>query len=253
MVRTSRPWGSGSTDGENAMKNHRPNPEQEALAEKLEKTVRASRRHQGLPETPTPEQRAAMKLFLDLWFQKPRDDVRGKDPLKDRAARRRAARPGTRKPRGRRKRKITVLCWVSPMNDGLVFATPKRAAYVERLMGGILGARTWAEYRKAMPRSDYSRAIQDRLERGKPRPKLCDPFTVSDVPGFEDGDFPPRLQNEMFDDLIPPEIFELFGTMEPTCLNGDIPFIDPVHLPAIKDLLAPLGFVFKEVTHQFIS
>jgi hypothetical protein len=85
-------------------KNHHSEPERESLADKLERTIRASRRYHGLPEEPTEEQRAAMALFLGLWDQRPMDDTGDEEDQRVVSDWLRAARQERKKPRGRRKK-----------------------------------------------------------------------------------------------------------------------------------------------------
>jgi hypothetical protein len=130
---------------------------------------------------------------------------------------------------------------ISEATGGIVFATPDRAAFVDRLYGAIHGSKTWAEFRRAMPRAEYSSV----LEGQEKRPKGTAPFGPEDVPGYFDGDYPPWLSQEM-DRFLPNEVVERFGEGEMTMLNGGFTFFDPQHLPAILAALEEKGFAVEE-------
>jgi hypothetical protein len=153
--------------------------------------------------------------------------------------------PQTRQPARRRAKKI-LLYTVSPANDGLVFATPERAAFVSRLYAALEGSTTWAEFRRSMPRAEYARVIRRTFdENGEPRPRGCDPFSSADIPGYCDGDYPPWLQQEM-DDLLPVEVIERFGEGQVTMLNGGYTHLDPKDLPEIIAMLERHGYVVQD-------
>jgi hypothetical protein len=154
-----------------------------------------------------------------------------------------------RKGKRRAGKKPVLLYTVSPANGGLVFATPERAEFISRIHAAI-HSETWAEVRRFMPRSEYSRMIRDLFDNnGEPRPRGCDPFSPEEyVPSYYDGDYPDWLQQEM-GDILPPEVIERFGKGEMTVHNGGYTHIDPADLPAIKELLESLGYVVKDGSH----
>jgi hypothetical protein len=161
------------------------------------------------------------------------------------------ARSGDKPRKGKcRAGKKPVLVYTeSPANGGLVFATPERAEFISRIHAAI-HRETWAEVRRIMPRSEYSRMIRDLFDNyGEPRPRGCDPFSPEEyVPGYYDGVYPDWLQQEM-DDTLPPEVIERFGKGEMTLHDGGYTHIDPADLSAIKGLLEGFGYVVKDGSH----
>src|SRR5688572_30351785 len=91
----------------------------------------------------------------------------------------------------------TLLYRVSPYNGGVVFAPAARAELVARINRALKKSRTWSEFRRSMPRAEYSRVMRVYDENGEPRPRGSDQFSSESVPGFSDGDYPPWLQQEM--------------------------------------------------------
>jgi hypothetical protein len=137
---------------------------------------------------------------------------------------------------------------ISPANGGLVFAEPERAQSISRIHEAISRSSTWEEFRRAMPRWEYSRLIRKRFdERGETRPRGSDKFDEGQIPGYCDGDYPDWLQQEM-EAVLPEEILEEFAEGEVTMLNGTYDHIDPKHLPAIKARLEELGYVVEDGT-----
>jgi hypothetical protein len=134
-------------------------------------------------------------------------------------------------------------------NGGLVFAESKRARFISRIHDAINGSSTWEQFRRAMPRAEYSKVIREWFdEEGEPRPRGSDEFDASMVPGYCDGDYPDWLQQEM-DELLPEEILDEFAEIENTMLNGYYVQIDPEKLPAIKARLEQLGYVVVDGTN----
>lgn len=137
---------------------------------------------------------------------------------------------------------------ISPGDDGLVFAEAERAQFISKIHEAITKSSTWEEFRRAMPRSEYSRLIRERFdELGEPRPRGSDRFDPGQIPAYCDGDYPAWLQQEM-DAVLPTEILEEFATVEDTVLNGPYFHIDPKHLPAIKERLEQLGYIVEDGT-----
>src|SRR5262249_24429174 len=65
--------------------------------------------------------------------------------------------------------KKALLYRLSRADGGLVSATPGRAAYVARIRDAISGSRTWAEFRRASPRTEYSWIIRARFDDTRAR------------------------------------------------------------------------------------
>jgi len=137
---------------------------------------------------------------------------------------------------------------VSCANGGLVFATPERARHISRIHDAITKSSTWEQFRRAMPREEYSRIVSYYDLDGEPRPRGSDPFDCEVVPGYSDGDYPAWLQQEMRE-VLPREILDTYGTVAHTAFNGSYVHIDPKHLPMIKARLGELGYEVQDGTH----
>lgn len=126
-------------------------------------------------------------------------------------------------------------------NSGLVFAAEDRAKLIARMHGAIESSKTWAEFRKAMPRKEYSAIVQGFDDEGEPRPKGADEFSGEHVPGWSDGDYPPWLQAEM-GRLLPQWVLRRFGTLESSVHNGDFWMLPPENADEIVAALQALGW-----------
>ncbi len=137
--------------------------------------------------------------------------------------------------------KLKLLYRTVNHNGGLVFATDDRARRISRINHAISTSKTWADFRRAMPRQEYSQLLRVFDELGEPRPKGTAEFSGEMLPGWSDGDYPPWLQAEM-SGLIPKPILERFGTRKSTVLNGSFWWIPPEAAEAICAELAALGW-----------
>jgi hypothetical protein len=143
-----------------------------------------------------------------------------------------------------RKRLMYNIC-----GDALVFAEPDVARFISRIHEAISNSSTWEEFRRAMPRSEYSRMIREWFDdQGEPRPRGCDKFDAEQIPGYCDGDYPDWLQQTM-DRVLPEEIMEEFAEGENSVLNGPYFHIDAEHLPEITARLKQLGYAVEDGTH----
>jgi len=127
-------------------------------------------------------------------------------------------KPTTSRPRCRQVRE-TLLYRIAPHNGGLVFAPKDLALHVARIYRALEKARTWGQFRKMMPRSEYSSLIREFDENGEPRPKSTDPFDSDQIAGLSDGNYPQFLQQEM-EYYLPDEVLNRYGTLETTMHNG---------------------------------
>ena len=141
------------------------------------------------------------------------------------------------------------LLWnISPANDGLVFAEPDPAKQISQIWCAIEDSETWEEFRRAMPRKDYSEILRNTFdEDGQPRPKGSDPFDTSVIGSLMEGNWPTWLQQEMYR-VLPREIIDEFSTCKDTVHNGPYCHIAREHLDAIKLRLEALGYVVEDGT-----
>lgn len=138
-----------------------------------------------------------------------------------------------------------LLYRVVPHNGGVVVATEARAHYIARLHNALRTSRTWAEFRAAVPKQEYSEILATLDRIGEPRPKDTDKFDAEQVPGRSDGDYPPWLQKEM-SQLLPRSLLEKVGTPQQTAVNGSYWHIPPEHIPEMIRRLTELGFQVTE-------
>ena len=137
--------------------------------------------------------------------------------------------------------KKKLLFRVVPHNSGVVFAAPDRATYIARIHMAIASSTTWGQFRKAMPRAEYSNIVRWFDEKGEPRPKSKDPFSAESLPGWSDGDYPPWLQQEM-EKIVPRTVLERFGKRADTYLNGSFWLIPTENLDETCTALNALGW-----------
>lgn len=134
-----------------------------------------------------------------------------------------------------------LLYRVADHNGGLVFAPEDRARRVARIHEAIETAKTWADFRRAMPRLEYSDILRRLDDCGEPRPKGSDEFSGEMLPGWSDGDFPPWLQSEM-SRFMPAAILERYGKCESTHVNGSFWWISPDAAETVCAELAQMGW-----------
>lgn len=129
-------------------------------------------------------------------------------------------------------------------NESLVFAPADRARLIARMHEAIEGSKTWEEFRRAMPRAEYSKIVRSFDEEGEPRPKGSDDFDGEMVPGWSDGDYPPWLQQEM-SRHIPKTLLQRFGEYETIVMNGNVWLIPPEAADALCTELRALGWTVE--------
>jgi len=139
----------------------------------------------------------------------------------------------------------------SPHDTCLVFATPERAAAVDRIHRAMEPA-TWGEFRRKMDPEEYARVLQvmftadtDTLDDVPREPEDDEPFSWESLPGFSDGDYPPWLALEL-ERHLPNVILKRFATRELSWVNGPFCRIDVKHRDAILKALADSGLSVEE-------
>lgn len=137
-----------------------------------------------------------------------------------------------------------LLYRVVPHNGRVVFAKPDRAILISRIHSAINSAKTWGEFRSAMPRKAYSEIVRGYDGEGEPRPKSTDAFSGESLPGWSGGDYPPWLQPEM-DYILPDSVLRQFGEHKDTFLNGSFWLIPEENIAGICAALEALGWEVK--------
>lgn len=135
-----------------------------------------------------------------------------------------------------------VLIYTKSFDNSLVFAPPARAREISRLHSALRKSRTWAEFRRKLPVSEFEALMVRGFDnQGEPRPDPLDAFSPDFVPGFSDGDYPPRLACEMHT-ALPRSVLERFAERRDTVHNGPFWFISAVELRAIRRALQSEGW-----------
>ena len=138
---------------------------------------------------------------------------------------------------------------LNPRDDSVVFATPDRAQLVDRINRAIAGSTTWVEFRKSMPRAEYSSIVQAYDVAGEPRPKGSDAFSASQLPGFDEGDYPPWLQAEM-DQVLPRSFFDRYAVRSHGMTSGSLWTIPKANLADALEALRLRGYQVDEAAHE---
>ena len=138
--------------------------------------------------------------------------------------------------------KGVLLYRVAPPNGGLVFAREDRARQVAWVHEAIKTSKTWTEFRRAIPRTEYLRVLHSIDQQGSTRPMGRDEFTGELLPGWSDGDYPTWLQPEMTH-FIPEEVLERFGQLKSTPVNGSFWWIPPQAADLMCRELSEMGWI----------
>ena len=81
----------------------------------------------------------------------------------------------------------------------LIFVPEAEALRLSQIHRAICSSRTWGEFCERMPSADFQ-YVMDRLsDGGYDLPADSNDFCTSDLPGFEDGDWPCFVAQKMFD------------------------------------------------------
>jgi hypothetical protein len=140
------------------------------------------------------------------------------------------------------KRKI-LYYRVRPDSSDLVFALADRAKCIARVHNAIESAHTWGEFRRLMPKKEYSSVLEYEFDDNDlPRPKSSDPFSSDQVPRYSDGDYPDWLQQEM-PRILPKAIAAKYGRIETTMHDGDYLEFNLQDESRIVNDLRAMGFV----------
>jgi hypothetical protein len=135
-----------------------------------------------------------------------------------------------------------VLIYAKSLDNSLVFALPARAREMSRLHGALQRSRTWAEFRHKIPASEFEALMVSGFdEQGEPRPDPSDTFSPDFVPGFSDGDYPPRLAREMHR-VLPRWILDRYAERRDTFHNGYFWYICAADLGPVSKALRAEGW-----------
>lgn len=130
-------------------------------------------------------------------------------------------------------------------SDGqLVFLLERDALEQQASHRAIREARTWAEFWARLP-EDVRAELEDALDWcDEDLPRDDTPFRASDLPGYDDGDFPPTAP-AYGTGWLPASIAEAYGVKEHSFVSGTWTEIPAGHEAAVVDALRALGFVVR--------
>ena len=126
-----------------------------------------------------------------------------------------------------------------------LLALPKTAETLSACIHALENAETWADFRRLLPADELARLEAEMRDNGSPMPKgrtPCDPDTIS---GFADGDWPALITSTMLRE-VPEPVLKAFGDRGLSALNGDLVAFNADDVPAIKAMLAELGYTVVE-------
>lgn len=128
-------------------------------------------------------------------------------------------------------------------NGAPLFATPETAEATIAAIEALRAARTWGQFLDALP-PQLATSVRNCFEEGE-LPVANEEFDPSDVPGYEDGDFPASINSTMLKEL-PESVVTKFGRKSDTVLNGPSVEFRAADLPAILGALRAMGIKVVE-------
>jgi hypothetical protein len=127
-----------------------------------------------------------------------------------------------------------------------IFA-PRTVAENTHRINKAMGSRTWGEFRKMMPRDDYSELIGEMFDnQGKRRPRSSDDFDCDAVPGYSEGEYPRWLAPRM-DEWVPVYMLRKYGTPTDSMVSDSFWDINEEDADKLAEELRARGFT---VTHE---
>jgi hypothetical protein len=135
---------------------------------------------------------------------------------------------------------------LAPNADGQPrLALPHTAETLSACIHALEQAETWADFRRLMPADELTRLQGLMRDDGARMPAGDKPFDADLLPGFADGDWPALITSTMLRE-VPEPVLKAFGDRGPSALNGDLVAFNADDLPAIKAMLAELGYTVVE-------
>ena len=169
--------------------------------------------------------------------------------------------------RGARKRlvyKIDEYC-----DEHVIYALPERALFYSRVRTALDDSKTWAEFRCAMPRKEYSRLVRGTFDnKGRRRPRGSDTFDTSQIPETETGvregavyqaimggypmhgmgdamggaTYPGWLAQDMLHGVLPDDILKKYGEYSESFASGSCVYIRTEDLDEVNAELEKRGY-----------
>lgn len=154
-------------------------------------------------------------------------------------------RKATRKKKSGReiKQRLAFRIW----NSSEVFiAEEKYAEYLHRIYRALHISQSWGDFKTNMPRDEYSRLIKWIFEDNPyPRPKMTAPFSPQQIPGWEEGDYPP-WSKQLVEKSIPIDLLHKYAKRESGMVSGSWWTIEAANWPALKSELESRAFTLTE-------
>jgi len=142
----------------------------------------------------------------------------------------------------------------APHMLALIFASPERAEFVDRLHCAIEDSQTWGEFCRRLPPTEYENLFAEQFSTDAKciaedpecaHPADDAPFSSDSVPGYSDGDYPPWLATEQ-ERHLPADVLQSFGTRQSSGLNGRFWSIPSEKRDAILETLRARGYELIE-------
>lgn len=118
------------------------------------------------------------------------------------------------------------------------FARPDTVEDVASAQRALAGSRSWGEFWEALTGRERGR-VKARFPKGA-LPAMDADFNPSEIPGYDDGDYPLWPAAAMLDEL-PTAVIREFGEVRPSALQGDRVTFRQHDVSAIVARLASLG------------
>ena len=138
--------------------------------------------------------------------------------------------------------------------EDVIYATPERAAFHSQVMHALEDSTTWGEFRDAMPCEEYSRLLREVFdENDRPRPNESDAFSMDQIPGACDCDYPGWLLQEMLHGVLPDDILEKYGQYGESFVSGPCVSIRPDDLDEVNAELERRGYELIDGTGLYLE
>ena len=128
-------------------------------------------------------------------------------------------------------------------NGAPLFATPETAEATAAAIKALDASQTWGQFLRALP-PHLAGEVREGFEDGE-CPEADEKFDPSDVPGYDDGDFPASIHSTMLRE-VPIQIIGRFGRKAETVLHGSIVEFSAEDAQAIVAALREDGFTVIE-------
>ena len=137
----------------------------------------------------------------------------------------------------------------------VVFASPEAATRNALLNDSARQAKVWGDFARAIGTDEWSSMVELFESAEYDIPSMDEEFSIGEIPGYEDGDWPPWIEALQLE-LLPKEIVGTYGELVRTTLNGDAVTFKEAECDAIVAALTEQGFVCRrddDLIQQAIS